>query len=454
MKKNKKPLLSRLFDSNISLLILAFVLSFACWTVVSFVTKSDKPTKIDNIPVSITFEDQNSKEFTYFLNKETQKNATTDQVDSNDSNMIAPLKALASAEVKGSAIAVSSLEPTDIKISGKINGILTPKEYKNVQLYSERTGAFINYSVESISPESLDVFVDKKTEQDIKIINNTTVDIDDENKYSMTTLSKDTVKIIGPETIVGQIDSVEVEGKVPENKTVEKELKINLKEEAESEYSQYLSYVYPEFEKVEVTSSILDKEVITLHASLTNKPDNISVIPTISPSSVTVVGPGDKLEALKSKGLEVGPIDYSELSDITNAIEKTITIQDEYKDCKVISEKKGEDPPSKASVRVDLHNYDHTELTATIKYSNDDYYFVYLPNTVSVKVCGDEDLLKNITAEDITIEPVFTNQLNDLTSGKTSSLHSIPLKITLDDKYKDNCWISGKYSTDITVTKK
>ena len=185
MKKNKS-LLSRLFSSNIFLLILSFVLSFASWIVVSFVSDTNiKTTTIENVPVSINLP-ESDYDYTYFLDK--YYGITLDDAGNP----------LVSVEVKGNAIIVGSLKAENIDITGKINipsnAAMSPQEYM-VSLNYEKSGVLTNYEVQSISPSTLSVYVDQSLEKEFDIVNSCTFKNTDNTMYANLSLSQTKVKI-------------------------------------------------------------------------------------------------------------------------------------------------------------------------------------------------------------------------------------------------------------------
>lgn len=438
--KKKKTLTQRLFSSNIALLILAFILSFVSWFVVSSVSDNNiRETVIENVPVTITISDSN---YTYFLSKNTP---STQDEESTD-NEIRPF---ASVKVEGNPFALGSLKPQNIKLTGTIDqsesSLLTPQEYK-VSLTSELVDT-VNVNIKSTDPSTFTVFVDKKSSKTFDIQNEVTVQNVNDDQYVNTTLSPETVDITGPETIVSQIDSVKVIGKMNQDTTVMKSLL--LFDENDNEIDD--TYLKTEFDKVEVTSTGLNKKKVTLKASLTGAPKDIDVVPTVSPENVLIAGPDDKLNDLTT--IDIGTIDYSELTNTSNTIVKNIVLPEKYSDCKIISDKDNEQPPSTAKVNVDLHAYEgNKDLSVNIEYKKDGYYIEFIPSYINVTVCGDEEEVDSIKASDITVTPDFSNKLDDLEVGKTVSLQNIPLKLSISDDYKKS-WIYGKYTVEVKVTK-
>lgn len=451
MKNNKKGLISRLFASNIFLLILSFILSFTSWIVVSFVSDTNtKPTTITNIPVSIELPES---EFDYicFLDK----NSGVSQDDSG--------RPLISADVKGNAIIVGSLTSDNINVTGKINipnsAALSPKEYL-VSLSYEKSGALTNYTIESISPSELQVFVDQKTEKSFDVVNSCTFKNSDNTKYPKIELdqSKKTVDVSGPESLINEIASVEVHGEFNKEGNFKKDLIFRDSENNELNDA----YFTTSFSSVEVTAELLPISTVNLKVDLKNKPDGVTAQPVITPSAVKIAGKQEELDKIQ-KGLTVASLDFADLKNEYYKETFTLTPPD---DCMIIADDKESTAPTKANVSLDLGLYSDTTVTKKIAYSKEGYTYdfstgeasVSTSGEVSVTICGDEDEIKDITSDDIKLTVDFSDnfksKINELKSGESVAGQDIKLKFELDSSYTKS-WVYGQYTVKkVTVTKK
>lgn len=358
-------------------------------------------------------------------------------------------KPLATVEVKGNAIAVGLLQPENIKITGNIdqldNKTITPNEYEISYSY-EKMGGITNYTIEDIHPSTISVYVDREVTEQYEIVNKTSVDTED---YVSTTFSQQTVSVTGPETLVQQIASVEIHGKVSRDETTAKELIFLDSNNNEVD----MAYIRSDIQSVDVTATVLPTKTVSLKADLKNAPEGISSAPTFSPPSIKIAGPQSKLDELSKSGFVVGAYDYSEFKNTENKITVTLTPPE---DCKIIPSDDEDTAPTKATMYMNLSLYESETITANITYENDDYYFEYLPSaSVKLTICGDEDELSDIkkNTSDISVKPDFEKKLDDLEPGQTTSLSNIPLKITLP-KDDTKCWVNGTYTIDVKTTKK
>ena len=451
MKKNKKGVISRLFGSNIFLLILSFILSFTSWVVVSFVSESNiKPTTITNVPVTIELP-ESELDYVYFLDKYSG-------VSQDDSG-----RPLVSAGVKGNAIIVGSLTPENINVTGKINipnsAALSPKEYQ-VSLSYEKSGAMTNYTIESIDPTELLVFVDQKAEKSFDIVNSCTFKNTDNTKYPKIELdqSKKTVDVSGPESLVNEIASVEVHGEFNKEGTFKKELIFRDSEDNVLDDA----YFTTSFNSVEVTAELLPISTVNLKVEFKNKPDGVTAQPVITPSAVKIAGKQEELDKI-TKGLVVATLDYAELKNENYKESFTITPPD---DCMVIADDKETSAPTKASVSLDLSLYKEKSVTKEISYTKEGYTYdfstgeasVSAEGEVSVTIFGDEDELKDISSDDIKLTVDFSDnfksKINELKSGESVAGQDIKLKFELNSSYTKS-WVYGQYTVKkVTVTKK
>ena len=440
MKKNKS-FLSRLFSSNIFLLILSFILSFTSWVVVSFVSDTNiKTITIEKVPVSIDLP-ESDYDYTFFLDKYYG-------VSLDDSG-----NPLVDVVVKGNAIVVGSLKPENIDITGKINipnnAALSPQEY-TVSLNYEKSGVLTNYEVQSISTSTLSVYVDQPLEKEFDIVNSCTFKNTDNTKYANLTLSQSKVKIKGPESLINEISSVEVHGEITEEGTVKKGFVYKDSEGRELTDA----YFTPSVENVSVTAKLLSIATVNLKVEYKNKPSDVKTQANISPSAVRIAGEQAELDKYK-KGLTVTTLDYADLKNSSFKEEFTITPPDK---CKIIADEGKNSAPTKATVMLDLNSYSETSVSKKITYDADGYTFAFTPSEINIQLYGDETEIKDITSGDITlnvdIPDDFKNKIKELKSGESVSRQGIKLKPELSSDYSE-CWIYGSYTVDqVTVTKK
>lgn len=420
---NKQSFLTRLFSHNITLLVLAFLLSFTAWFFINASSETDTNVTISDIPVTI----------------ELPEAALEDGLKVFDGDNVK-----ASVEVSGNRVTVGSLTASDIQVvANQTSSMISPGSY-TLSLSAKKAGLKTNYNiVSSVTPSTVTVFVDKESEQVYDIQNKLTVKLDDNNHYANTTLSQSKVTLTGPETMVSQIDSVAVEdtltGKEADKKVQEKLYYYD----ADGEKLD-LPLVVADIDTVEVTISVLPINTVTLGVDVSNAPSDYPSI-GISPSTIKIAGTQETLDKIEKNTVKIGTLDFSKLKNKNNTLKYTISVPT---GCKVIS---GE---TSANVSIDLSSYEMTTVTGKIssKIDTSVYSTEFATNNVELTVYGPSDVVDDISASDVTVIADFTGMLDDLKSGNAVSL-SVPLKVTLGSDYS-SCWVYGAYTTNVNVTKK
>lgn len=422
--KSNKSLLSRFFSHNITLLVLAFVLAFTAWFIISASSETETNVTISDIPVSIELPDT----------------AVEDGLKIFNGNNVT-----ASVEVSGNRVTVGSLTASDILVtSNQSSSIIAPGTY-TLQLTAKKNGLKTNYNIESsVNPSSITVFVDKAREQSFDIENMLTVKLNDTNHYASTSLSQSKVIVSGPETQVSQIKSVAVVDTITnatsDTQTIQENL-VFLNEEGEQ---LELPYVTTDLETVEVTISVLPITTVNLSVNPANAPSDYPEV-SISPSTVKIAGPQRVLDSIQNNTVSIGTLDFTKLENKNLSMKYDISVPE---GCKVIS---GE---TSATVSVDLSSYEQATVTAKISSKLDTslYTSEFATNNAEITVYCPESLAAEISASDVTVLADFTGLLDDIESGSSVSL-SVPLKISFSSDYSE-CWVYGTYTTNVNVTKK
>ena len=419
----KQSLLSRFFSHNITLLVLAFLLSFTAWFFINASSETDTSVTISDIPITI----------------ELPETAIEDGLKVFDGDNVK-----ASVEVSGNRVTVGSLTSSDIQVvANQSSAIISPGSY-SLSLSAKKQGLKTNYNiVSSVTPSTITVFVDKEKEEVFDIQNKLTVKLDDNNHYANTSLSQSKVTLTGPDTMVSMIDSVAVEDTLT-GKEADKKVQEKLYYYDSNGEQLDLPLVVADIDTVEVTISVLPINTVNLGVNVSNAPSDYPTI-GISPSTVKIAGAQDTLDKIEKNTINIGTLDFSKLKNKKNTLKYTISVPT---GCKVIS---GE---TSANVSIDLSSYGMTTVTGKIssKIDASKYSTEFATNNVELTVYGPDDVLEDLSSSDVTVIADFTGMLDDLQSGNAVSL-SVPLKVTLSSDYS-SCWVYGVYTTNVNVTKK
>lgn len=423
MKKNNQSLLSRFFSHNITLLVLAFVLAFAAWFIISLSEESVETKTITDIPVTIELPDTAKDDGLYLYGTDDLK---------------------ASVEVKGNRAMLGTLTASDIQVTANQSSSMISVGSYTLSLTAKQAGLKTNYTIvkEKLSPSTVTVYVDKNKEQEFNIDNQITVNLDDSNHYASVALSKSKVTVSGPETHVNQIASVAVVDNIStDTQTTVNEDLVFFDENGEK---LYLPYVTTDIGTVEATISVLPITEVSLKVDTANAPSEYPNI-TMSPAKVKIAGPQDVLDSLEDNTVTIGTLDFTKLKNEGNKEKFDISLP---KGCKVIS---GE---TTATASIDLNEFYSTTVNAKVssKLDSSKYTVEFPSNNVEITVNGPQGLIDSISASDITAIADFTGLLDDVTTGSAVSL-SVPLKISLSSDYAQ-CWVYGSYTVNVNVTKK
>ncbi|MBQ3418021.1 MAG: hypothetical protein IJH32_09360 [Ruminococcus sp.] len=417
-----KSWLARVLSHNWVLMIIAFILSFTAWFIISANSQTETNVTISDIPITI----------------ELSEEAQNDGLQIFSGNDVT-----ASVEVAGNRVTVGSLTASDITVTAnQTNSIIGAGTY-TLPLSAKKTGLKTNYEIVSdVTPANITIFVDKLKEDSFDIENQIKYTVGDGN-YVNASLSETVVTVSGPETEVSQIATVAVQGTVEgtlsNTQTIEKEL-VYLDENGEA---LDLQLTTADVNKVEVTLSVYPVVDVSLNVEVLNAPSSYPKI-SISPSSIKVAGPKDALSEITDNKFTVGSLDFSKLTN-----EKIVRNFDLAlpKGCKVIS---GE---TSASVSVDLSSYVKSTITCKIasNIDSDKYKTDFASTNVDITVFGPEDVIEDLTASGISVIADFTGLLDDKISSTVSL--QVPLSVTLTSSFSE-CWVYGYYTANVNVSEK
>lgn len=420
--KSDKSFLKRLFSHNLTLLIIAFVIAFATWFIVSANSQTDTSVTVSDIPITIELPKESVDEGLQVFSGGDVK---------------------ASVEVTGNRITVGSLTPSDIQVvANQSNSIIAPGTY-TLALSAKKTGVKTNYSIVStVTPSNVTIYVDKLKEAAFDIENQLIYKVKD-GYYANASLSETSVALSGPDSEVSQVDKVvvqgTVEGELTDSKTVEKTLIYLDKDGKELD----LPLTTADTDSVKVAISVFPMMDVDLEVDVENAPKSYPKI-SISPSTIKIAGPADSLKDIKDNKINIGTVDFRKLKNEKTKLSFDISLPTE---CKNISNE------STATVSVDLSKYHETSLSCKIGNELDSSkYSAEYDNTVDITVYGPKDDVSDISATDLTVTADFSDVLEK--AGKEGSITAdVPLKISLSSDF-NKCWVYGDYTVTATVTAK
>lgn len=421
MKKNKKYTFSKLFRNDKFLIVFAFVTACILWFIFSQNTGEESVTTITDIPINIE------------LSQEAKENGL--EVFSKGSET-------ASVKISGNKITIGSVKAEDILVTATQTGTITSSNTYPLELKAKQNSNKTNYSIESVDPSFVNVYVDRRRSVEFNIQDNINYDIQVDKTYYAGNPVYSTEKIVvtGPEKEVLSIKSVAIVGEISGQlkSTAEIEAQVVLYDSFGEEINS--DYLTLSTQSVNVSVPILPEKTVPIKPVFSNVPSDIDIdsIVTLEPSEITVAGPETTLKTLQFVELPV--IDFSKLDPTSNGEYELDVILPT--DCRNISN------ITKAKVTVNLDGYTTQQFTVTdfvFKNVSADSTATATTSDIQVVIAGPAEALSELTETDITATIDLKSKGSDFV-GSTE----IPVEIKVNNGY---CWVYGTYSANVSVEK-
>ncbi len=417
--KNKHGLLS----NDFALFIVSILLAFVIWFVINASSQTESNVTISNIPITI----------------ELSQDAIEDGMQ-----VFSGADTTASVEVSGNRITVGSLTASDIQVVAlQSNSIIAPGSH-TLELSAKKVGVKTNYNFASnVSPSAVTVYVDKLKEKDFEIVDHIVYKVE-EGYYANTSLSESTVKLSGPETEISAIDSVIVQGTLEgkTNSTTTEEFELVYLDKEGNELDIVMSH--SDISTVDASVTPIPTDDIELELDVVDAPAKYPKV-KLNPSTIKIAAEQSVLDSIKDGVVNIGTLDFSTLLNKKNVVEYDITLPI---GCKNLSD------TTIAKATIDLSDYDQTTVKIIGLRSENvnlsQYNVVYNNSSIEVVVCGEKELISDITSANIVAKVDFTGKLEDF--DKKSISLELPVKFEFTKAYK-NCWIYGDYTVNVNVTK-
>ena len=421
MKSNSKR---GLLSNDFTLFIISIVLAFVIWFVINANSQTESNVTISNIPITI----------------ELSQDAIEDGMQVFDG-----ADTTASVEVSGNRITVGSLSASDIQVVAlQSNSIIAPGSH-TLELSAKKVGVKTNYNFASnVSPSTVTVYVDKLKEKNFDIVDHIVYKVE-EGYYANTSLSESTVKLSGPETEISAIDSVVVQGTLEgkTNATTTDEFELVYLDKDGNELDIKMSQ--SDIGTVDVSVTPIPTTEINLELDVVDAPAKYPKV-KLSPSTIKIAAEQSVIDSIEDGVVNIGTLDFSTLLNKKNIIEYDITLPI---GCKNLSD------TTVAKASIDLSDYKQTNVDITGFRSENvnlsQYNVVYNNSSMNIVVCGEEELISEITSANIIAKVDFTGKLEDF--DKKSISLELPVKFEFTNAYK-NCWVYGDYTVNVNVTKK
>lgn len=419
MKRNNKYTISKLFRNDKFLIVFAFVTSCILWFVFSQNSGEDTVTTITDIPINIQ------------LSQESIDNGL--EVFSKGSETV-------SVKISGNKITIGSVKSEDILVTATQTATITSSGTYSLGLTAKQNSSKTNYSIVSVDPSFVNVYVDKRRSKEFNIQDNINYDFKVDATYyaGSPVYSTDKITVTGPETEVSKIDAVVLEGEISGQlqSTTEIVAKVVLYDAFGEEINSDLLSVSAT--SVNVSVPILPEKEVPIKAKFSNVPSDIDIdsLVTVEPSSILVAAPQTTLATLPEVNLPV--IDFSTIDPTKDSeFELDVTLPSA---CRNISN------VTKAKVTINLDGFSTQQITVTdFTFKNVSANSTAKATTtdITVVVAGPDDYISTLTSDNITATVDLKSKGSDFV-GSTE----IPVEIKIDNGY---CWVYGTYSVNVSV---
>lgn len=424
MKKNSK--IKRFFSNDITLLVVSVILSFVIWFIVNANSSSqmDFSKTISDIPIVI----------------ELSQDAVEDGLE-----VFTEREITASVEVTGNRMTVGSLDKDDIKVEAyQSNTIIAPGSY-SLELSASKNSNKSNYNfVSNVSPSSINVFVDKRKDKEFSITDELVYKVE-EGYYANSALSQSTITVSGPETEVSAIDRVVINGTMEGDVGDTQKQRFDLVFLDKDSNPLNIKMSTLSATSVEVSLTPLPILEVELNVDTLNTPSKHPRV-RITPNKIKIAAEQKVLDEIKGEKVNIGTLDFSTLSNKKHTLDYDITLPN---GCKNLSDNK------QAKVSIDLSAYDMKTITVnSFKTENIDkslYNVAFNSPSLEVQICGPQSLISEIDSASVIPKVDFTDKLSE--DFKDSASFDLPITFEFVDKYT-NCWVYGKYTITVNVSKK
>lgn len=405
-----KGILSRVFSNKLFLIILSFAISLSIWISINMGDYAETSYTVSNIPITIKLPDTAQEQGLKVFNNDELKGTVT---------------------VTGNRSVIGTLSSEDIEIIPEQTDNLTSAGSYTLSLVARKKSSSLNYTIESVSPSTVYIKLDKNRKITEKIEQNISYTIP-KGYYGTVLLGEDTVTISGPETEIKKIDKVVISGNIKEeltsSDTNEYDIKLLDSFGEEITNNDTLS-ISPS--KVKATVSVLAMKKVNVELSTTGGPSGIDLSNycKIEPSTISVGADSNEIKNITRINIE--PIDFSSLKNRSYNISKNLDIPSKCVDINSVKS---------VNVKLDLTPMIKKTITLTdfkTKGLNEKYTANVTTQSVEVTVYGIKNYLKNISEDNIDAVLDFSN--TEVSAGS----RTVPLRLTLNDI--DGCWIYGSY---------
>ncbi len=419
MKKIKNKISFKLFYNDKFVMFFSILVAFISWISVASTTQESSVFTVTGIQINLPELADNMRYF-------------------NGEDIKAEVK------ISGNALVVTNVTKDDIYVTAAdVSFINAPGEY-TVDLVPRKSGVKTDYSfVSSVSPSSINVFVDRYEEgRVIPITDKVSVNSVAPSRYvSNTLLSRQSVKISGAESVVNSIAEVDAEYTFTDTLSETTVVKVPLVFYDENGKRISSRYITSDVTEVDATVQIFDVKNIQIIPKIINIPEKLDFnneLINVEPSTIELAVP----QSSNYTSISTSAIDFSQITKENNTFTVTLEIPSVCKNINSVET---------AKVSFDLSGMSEKTLNLTssnfvIKNQGEEQNAVVSNKSLTVKVIGPTEKVNLLS-------PLSVTAVIDMSDKSTVTEGYVERPVTLE--FKDpftQCWLEGSYTVNVKLS--
>ena len=430
-KKSKSSALVNVFSNNKIVIIISFILAVVIWFAYSIVVAPERPKTIEKVPITINLagsipEQRGLKAYGY-------EDITVD------------------VEIFGNSYSVGNADVDDIIVTVSPQSLsqVVDVGYKKLQIIAHSADG--SFTVNSISQTEIEVYFDVHETREFEvtphIIEPEGGIVTDRFHYSGAVCSANEISISGPKAELDKISQVVVEAVVTERleatTTVSSEIRVISND---NQGVKFISYDDSQFKSVSL--SVQQKKTVEPMVKFENVPEKFITDGEInkneikveySTKSISIAGIDSQIKPLMY--LEIGPIDFRDLSPGNNTFEL---------DAKAPNGTTIIDGTEKITVTVDMSNFTMAYFaldlgvdSVNIKNLSPEYIISDIEINESIQIVAPKHIMGSLTTGHIVAEIDF--------AGITPTKGANKVEITYGVRNRGDCWAYGTYTATVIL---
>ena len=412
-----KKFLSSL-QKNYKTLILAFLLAFVFWIIVSVQISSSIEDKINGIPIEAQI---------------------TEYMAQNNLQIVSDIRETVNISIEGKRYDISGLSASDFSAFVNLSSVRAAGSYVLPLTVTAKSNR--NFTIINTEPNTITLNIDEIITKEFSIYGTADISLPEGYYAAEIVTSPQTIALTGSASTINKIQRVEAQstyhGEISESQQTGSDLIFygagDTKIQADN--------IQKSVDSVSVNIPIYKQKELPLMLTIKDYPNNFDIESLqydIQPKTLIVASPDEAIDNLSE--LNIGSIDISDIELNKNSF-IPIVLPDGYRNLS-----------GNNNARIEWKINDYGKLDFTVERKNiniinkpDNFNVTLITNALDLTLIGPSDKLSNITANDIT---VTVNLLgSSLHEGAQDVSVSVQIKGT-----RQQCWATGEYKVTVNAS--